>query len=61
MRLEHGANCVGCCQAMMLLLCAGGVINLYVIATLTALAAFEKRAPSGQYEARICGVFWAAA
>ena len=34
--LEHGAYCVGCCWALMLLLFAGGVMNLTVIAALTA-------------------------
>ena len=37
MGLEHGALCVGCCWALMLLLFAGGVMNLAVIAALTAL------------------------
>jgi predicted metal-binding membrane protein len=54
--LEHGAYCVGCCWALMLLLFAGGVMNLYVIAALTAFVAFEKLAPFGLHGARICGV-----
>ena len=41
MGLEHGALCVGCCWALMLLLFVGGVMNLGVIAALTALVAFE--------------------
>jgi predicted metal-binding membrane protein len=40
MGLEHGAYCVGCCWGVMLLLFAGGVMNLTVIAALTALVAF---------------------
>jgi len=56
MGLEHGAYCVGCCWALMLLLFAGGVMNLTVIAALTALVAFEKLAPFGMYSARISGV-----
>jgi predicted metal-binding membrane protein len=36
-RLEHGAYCVGCCWAWMLLLFAGGVMNLTVIAALSAI------------------------
>ena len=32
MGLEHGAVCVGCCWALMLLLFVGGVMNLFVIA-----------------------------
>ena len=56
MGLEHGAYCVGCCWALMLLLFAGGVMNLTVIAALTALVAFEKLAPFGMYGAWISGV-----
>jgi predicted metal-binding membrane protein len=56
MGIEHGALCVGCCWALMLLLFAGGVMNLAVIATLTALVAFEKLTPFGLYGARISGV-----
>jgi predicted metal-binding membrane protein len=56
MGLEHGAYCVGCCWALMLLLFAGGVMNLTVIAALTALVAFEKLAPFGTYSAWISGV-----
>ena len=61
MGLEHGAYCVGCCWALMLLLFAGGVMNLTVIAALTAFVAFEKLAPLGPYGARISGVLVMAA
>ena len=54
--LEHGAVCVGCCWAMMLLLFVGGVMNLVVIAALTAVVAFEKLTPFGARGARISGV-----
>jgi len=54
--LEHGVYCVGCCWAMMLLLFAGGVMNLTVIAALTAFVAFERLAPFGLYGARVSGV-----
>ena len=55
MGLEHGVLCVGCCWALMLLLFAGGVMNLAVIAALTAFVAFEKLAPVGPNGARISG------
>jgi predicted metal-binding membrane protein len=55
MGLEHGVYCVGCCWAMMLLLFAGGVMNLAVVAGLTAFVAFEKLAPFGLYGARVSG------
>jgi predicted metal-binding membrane protein len=61
MGLEHGALCVGCCWALMLLLFAGGVMNLVVIAALTGLIAFEKMTPFGVYGARISGVLLIAA
>jgi len=43
--IKHGAYCVGCCWALMLLLFVGGVMNLTVIVALTAFVAFEKLAP----------------
>jgi predicted metal-binding membrane protein len=52
---EHGAYCVGCCWALMLLLFAGGVMNLAVIAALTAFVAFEKITPIGLQGARVSG------
>jgi len=61
MGLEHGALCVGCCWALMLLLFVGGVMNLAVIAALTALVAFEKLSPLGTHGARISGVLLVAA
>jgi predicted metal-binding membrane protein len=56
MGLEHGAYCVGCCWAIMLLLFVGGVMNLAVIAALTVFVAFEKLTPFGTYGARVSGV-----
>ena len=61
MGLEHGAHCVGCCWALMLLLFAGGVMNLAVIAALTVFVAFEKLAPFGVNGARASGVLLLAA
>ena len=51
----HGAYCLGCCWALMLLLFAGGVMNLFVVAALTMWVAIEKLAPFGEQSARICG------
>ena len=56
MGLEHGALCVGCCWALMLLLFAGGVMNLVVIAALTIFVAFEKLMPFGARGARVSGL-----
>jgi predicted metal-binding membrane protein len=55
MGLEHGTFCVGCCWALMLLLFAGGVMNVLVIVGLTAFVAFEKLASIGRHGARITG------
>jgi predicted metal-binding membrane protein len=54
--LEHGSYCIGCCWALMLLLFAGGVMNVVVIAGLTAWVAFEKLAPFGRRGAQVSGV-----
>jgi predicted metal-binding membrane protein len=45
--VEHGVLCVGCCWALMLLLFAGGVMNLAVIGALTAFVLIEKLTPFG--------------
>ncbi len=46
--VDHGAFCVGCCWAMMLILFAGGVMNLVVIGSLTGWVLIEKLAPFGE-------------
>jgi predicted metal-binding membrane protein len=61
MGLGHGLYCLGCCWALMLLLFAGGVMNLAVILALTAWVAIEKLAPFGAYTARAGGVLLVAA
>jgi predicted metal-binding membrane protein len=56
MGVDHGVFCVGCCWALMLLLFAGGVMNLAAIAALTVFVAFEKLVPLGVWSARASGV-----
>jgi predicted metal-binding membrane protein len=56
MGVEHGVHCVGCCWALMLLLFAGGVMNLTVILALTLVVAFEKLGPGGLFWTRVIGV-----
>ena len=53
--LQHGAYCIGCCWALMLLLFAGGVMNVVVIAGLTAWVALEKLAPFSRRAAQFSG------
>ena len=45
--IVHGAYCLGCCWALMLLLFAGGIMNLVWIAGLAILVLIEKLAPFG--------------
>jgi predicted metal-binding membrane protein len=48
MGVAHGVYCVGCCWALMLLLFAGGVMSLPVIAGLSLFVLFEKLGPFGR-------------
>lgn len=49
MGFGHGIYCLGCCWALMLILFAGGVMNLGVIVTLTIWVLVEKTAPFAEY------------
>lgn len=53
---RHGIYCLGCCWALMVLLFALGVMNLFWIAALAILILLEKVVPSGRVIARIAGV-----
>ena len=59
--LHHGAYCLGCCWALMLLLFAGGVMNVLVIVGLTAFVAIEKLTPFGRRSAQVSGAVMIAA
>jgi predicted metal-binding membrane protein len=52
----HGLYCVGCCWALMLLLFAGGVMNLYWIVGLTAYVVVEKLAPGALWVRWVSGI-----
>lgn len=56
MGVLHGTHCLGCCWALMLILFAGGVMNLSVIMALTAWVLVEKTTPVGERGARAAGV-----
>ncbi len=45
MGLKHGANCLGCCWAQMLIMFAVGVMNLLGMALITLLVIAEKILP----------------
>ena len=53
MGLVHGAHCLGCCWALMLLLFAAGIMNLVWIAGLAILVLLEKLAPFGARLSRL--------
>ena len=54
--LDHGTHCLGCCWALMLILFAGGVMNLVVIIALTVWVMVEKTAPFGERTSIASGV-----
>lgn len=54
--VAHGAFCLGCCWALMLLLFVGGVMNLWWIAALTIFVLLEKLAPLGAQGGRLSGL-----
>lgn len=54
--VEHGLYCLGCCWALMLLLFAGGVMNLVVIVALMLWVLAEKFLPFGERTAKASGI-----
>ena len=56
MGLAHGAYCLGCCWALMLLLFAGGVMNLLIVAAITIFVLVEKILPWGRSIGRVAAV-----
>lgn len=55
MGYRHGAYCVGCCWALMLVSFAAGFANLWWMAALTALMVFEKIAYRGRAAVPVAG------
>jgi predicted metal-binding membrane protein len=56
MGLRHGAFCLGCCWLLMLLLFAGGLMNLAWVAGLAVFVLVEKLSPAGHWIGRAAGV-----
>jgi predicted metal-binding membrane protein len=52
----HGVFCLGCCWALMLLMFAAGVANLWWMALLTAVMVYEKVGRHGSTLSPIVGV-----
>jgi predicted metal-binding membrane protein len=59
--LRHGAYCLGCCWALMVLLFVGGVMNLLWIAVLSLLIFLEKVTFLGRQIAPLAGIVLIAA
>lgn len=55
MGVRHGTYCLGCCWALMLLLFAGGIMNVVWIAGLAILVLVEKLISRGPWFPRIAG------
>jgi predicted metal-binding membrane protein len=53
---RHGAFCVGCCWALMLVMFAAGVASLIWMALLTAVMIHEKTRPAGARAVPVTGV-----
>jgi predicted metal-binding membrane protein len=58
---RHGAFCVGCCWALMLVMFAAGVASLIWMALLTGLMVHEKTRPAGRRAVPVTGVLLLAA
>lgn len=55
MGLHHGVFCVGCCWALMATSFAVGVMNMWWMAALAALALVEQVAPRGEIARSVLG------
>jgi predicted metal-binding membrane protein len=52
----HGIFCAGCCWALMLVMFGAGVANLWWMAALTALMAYEKTGRGGRRAVPVAGI-----
>lgn len=59
MGMVHGLHCLGCCWALMLVMFAGGLMNLAWIAVLAALMLAEKALPKGDLVGKAAGLMLA--
>ena len=56
MGLEHGAFCLGCCWLLFAILFPLGIMNVAVMAVVTALIFIEKVLPEELRAATVAGV-----
>jgi predicted metal-binding membrane protein len=61
MGVRHGAYCLGCCWAAMLVLFVVGVMNLVWVAALALFVLLEKVGPAGMLASRVAGAAMIAA
>ena len=54
--LRHGAYCLGCCWALMLVIFRVGVGNLAGMAALTGAMVIEKTVPGGKRLSSLIGI-----
>jgi predicted metal-binding membrane protein len=55
MGLQHGLYCLGCCWVLMLLLFAGGVMNLRLVAAIALFVLLEKVLPAALPLSKLSG------
>ena len=56
MGLHHGAYCLGCCWALMLVLFAVGIMNLVWVAAIGVFVLLEKTGRAGLWFSRAAGI-----
>jgi predicted metal-binding membrane protein len=59
--LRHGAYCLGCCWALVMLLLVGGVMNVFWLVLIALLILVEKVTPFGRQIAPLAGTVLIAA
>lgn len=60
MGFRHGVYCLGCCWALMCVLFAVGIMNLFWVAGLTVFVLIEKTGRAGRWVTRVAGAVFAA-
>ena len=56
MGIEHGTFCLGCCWLLFVILFPLGLMNIAVMALVTALIFAEKALPIGRQISKLAGV-----
>ncbi len=56
MGTEHGMYCLGCCWALMLLMFAGGMMSVIVMALISVFILLERLLPDGPWVTKLPGL-----